>query len=65
MNKYTGDIQMNECESCAYNAYDDEWECYVCEMNLDEDEYSKFIQNKHEHCPYYRDGNEYKIAGKQ
>ena len=56
---------MNECDTCAYNAYDEDWECYVCEMNLDEDEYARFMQDSRAHCPYYRDGDEYKIAGKQ
>ena len=27
------------CESCAYYAYDEDYECYTCEMDLDEDEY--------------------------
>ena len=26
------------CEFCAHYEYDDEMDCYVCEMNLDEDE---------------------------
>ena len=25
------------CEFCAHYEYDDELDCYVCEMNLDED----------------------------
>ena len=27
------------CESCAYYAYDEDYECYTCEMDLDEDEH--------------------------
>lgn len=56
---------MNDCDTCAYYAYDEEWETYVCEMNIDEDEYSRLLQGHYKKCPYYRDGDEYKIAAKQ
>jgi hypothetical protein len=38
----------------------------VCEMNLDEDELSRYLQygNKFQ-CPYFRLGDEYAIARKQ
>ena len=32
---------MNECDTCAYNMYDEDWDSYVCAMNLDEDEYAR------------------------
>ena len=53
------------CETCAYYTYDEEWECYVCEQNLDEDEYVRLIEGHYKSCPYYRDGDCYKIARKQ
>ena len=56
---------VNECETCAYYAYDEDWDCWVCEMNLDEDEYARYISDARAHCPYYRDGDEYRIARKQ
>jgi len=56
---------MNECDTCAYFAYDEEWEEWLCEANLDEDDYARLMQNPQAHCPYYRDGDEYKIARKQ
>ena len=30
-----------------------------------EDEYERYICDHRSHCPYYRDGDEYRIAGKQ
>ena len=54
---------MVQCETCAYYSYDEDWEEYVCEANLDEDEYIHMLL--HKECPYYRDGDEYKIARKQ
>ena len=31
------------CEYCVNYSYDDDYECYTCEINLDEDEMVKFI----------------------
>lgn len=31
------------CEFCAHYEYDDEMACYICEMNLDEDEMVLFL----------------------
>ena len=58
-------MENKNCDTCAYNTYNEEWDCYVCEMNLDEDEYARMMQNSYYRCPYYRDGDEYKIARKQ
>ena len=33
------------CESCAYYAYDEDYECYTCEMDLDEDELVRFLSD--------------------
>ena len=30
------------CEYCVNYSYDDDYECYTCEVNLDEDEMVKF-----------------------
>ena len=36
--------QGQNCEYCVNYSYDDDYECYTCEMNLDEDEMYRFIQ---------------------
>lgn len=59
MNKRTN------CESCSNYAYDEEYEYYVCEMNLDEDEMRKFVSGSFFECPYYQLEDEYKIVRKQ
>ena len=56
---------MNDCETCAYYSYDEEWDSYVCEMDLDEDEHCRLSEGHYRKCRYYRDGDEYKIARKQ
>ena len=34
---------MTNCEACAYYSYDEDYECYICEMDLDEDEMYRFL----------------------
>lgn len=53
------------CETCSFYVYDDEYECYYCQMNLDEDEMYKFLAGSNYNCAYYRLDNEYKIVQKQ
>ncbi|MCI5752150.1 MAG: DUF6472 family protein [Oscillospiraceae bacterium] len=53
------------CESCAYYVYDDEYEQYYCDMDLDEDEMGRFISGSFDNCPYYSSDDEYAIARKQ
>ena len=50
---------------CMYYEYDEDYECFTCQMNLDEDEMARFIANRVEHCPYFRFGDEYMIVRKQ
>ena len=48
-----------------YYEYDEEYECYICQMDLDEDEMYKFIKSSFNNCPYYKFGDEYSIVRKQ
>jgi hypothetical protein len=34
-------------------------------VNLDEDEYYRFISTEYKECPYYRSGDEYKVVRHQ
>ena len=58
---------LEACESCAYYAYDEDYECYTCEMDLDEDELVRFLSRTPAitTCPYYRNGDEYRVVRKQ
>lgn len=55
----------NSCDYCAYYAYDEEYDCYFCDMNLDEDEMARFMTKTMDCCSYFRDGDEYKVVKKQ
>lgn len=49
------------CEFCANYAYDEEDECYYCEVNLDEDEMYRFLSGSSRSCPYFQMDDEYKV----
>ena len=55
---------MDKCESCAFYNYDEAYDDYVCEMDLDEDEMARFLSGHSEACPYWRPGDEYRTARK-
>ena len=57
--------KQTQCESCSYYYYDDEYDCYCCEVNLDEDETARFLSCSYFECPYYNPYDEYKIVSKQ
>ena len=44
----------SSCEDCVFYDYDEDWDTYSCQMNLDEDEMVRFLTQKHQSCPYYR-----------
>ena len=57
--------KQTNCESCVFYDYDEDYDCYVCNMNLDEDEMARFLSGTHSACPYYRYYDEYKSVHKQ
>ncbi|MCI6888349.1 MAG: DUF6472 family protein, partial [Lachnospiraceae bacterium] len=57
MRKTGKTAQVGNCESCMYYVYDEDYECYTCEVSLDEDEMVKFMPDRFFNCPYYRAGD--------
>lgn len=55
----------NQCSECQYFIYDEDYEGYVCDMNMDEDEYARLVSGQQRSCPYYKRGDEYYIVRKQ
>ena len=53
---------MDKCESCVFYLYDEEYDDYVCDMDLDEDEMARFLAGS---CPSWRPGDDYLTARKQ
>lgn len=56
---------MSKCESCAFYNPDEEYDDYICDMDLDEDEMARFLAADTGNCPYWRPGDEYLTARKQ
>lgn len=55
----------SNCDYCMNYAYDDEYECYMCMVNMDEDEVASMHFRGRKDCPYFRMGDEYTIVRKQ
>ncbi|MDD7194212.1 MAG: DUF6472 family protein [Oscillospiraceae bacterium] len=53
------------CDNCAHYDYNEEYECYECLVDLDEDELYRFMSGSETECPYFDPYDEYKIVRKQ
>ena len=67
MVKYCYEVILvkSNCEECMNYYYDEEYDCYACSMDLDEDEMYSFIRGGNENCHYFRMGDDYTIVRKQ
>lgn len=59
--KNTGGV----CEECAYFVYDEDYEDYFCEANLDEDEMLRLMRSGSGGCPFFRRDDEYGVVRRQ
>ena len=39
------------CDTCTFYIYDDEYESYLCDVSMDEDEYMRLVSDTHYQCP--------------
>ncbi len=53
------------CDSCANLVYDEDYEEYVCDVDMDEDDYGRLMADRSFTCPYYRNGDEYAVVRHQ
>ena len=53
------------CDFCMNYAYDEEFDEYVCSINMDEDDYERILRTGRDDCPYFRFGDDYSIVRKQ
>ena len=58
-------MAASNCDACVNYVYDEDYECYCCLVNLDEDEMYRFLTSSVQSCPYYQLDNEYLIVRKQ
>ncbi len=57
--------EQTSCEYCSNLVYDEDCEGYVCDVEMDEDDYGRFISSGRKICPYFQFDNEYKIVRHQ
>lgn len=55
----------SHCDTCSNYVYDEDYECYVCMVDLDEDDMSRFLSGGNFECFFYQMDDEYKIVRKQ
>ncbi len=56
---------VTNCDTCAYYVYDDEYDGYICDIDMDEDDYARFMEHRTTSCPYYTNGDEYLVVKHQ
>jgi hypothetical protein len=57
--------EQSSCEFCNNLIYDEECEEYICDVDMDEDDYAHFLTSHYKECPYYQSNDEYKIVRHQ
>ena len=55
----------SNCDMCVNYIYDEDYECYCCLVNLDEDEMFRFLSRTQQECPYFRLDDEYGVVRHQ
>ena len=53
------------CDFCINYIYDEDAEGYICDVDMDEDDYVRLKSDKYSTCPYYRNNDDYLIVRKQ
>ena len=61
------DARRNEdmCDECAFYIYDEDLEEYVCDADMDEDDYGALVRTGFKQCPFYQNGDEYLVVRHQ
>lgn len=57
-------MQAN-CDECVHLYYDEDYEEYLCAADMDEDDYARLMNNPRSTCPFYQNGDEYRVVRKQ
>lgn len=58
-------MEQSACDSCANYSYDEDWDAYVCDVDMDEDDRVQLLTGMSAGCPYYRSDNEYEVVRHQ
>lgn len=58
-------MAASSCEMCSNYVYDEDLDGYVCTVNMDEDDYMRYVISAGSKCPFFRLDDEYAIVRKQ
>lgn len=58
-------MAKTSCDMCVNYIYDEDYECFTCLVNLDEDEMYRFLLGNQRECPYFRMDDEYGVVRHQ
>lgn len=53
------------CDSCSFYVFDEEYDDYMCQVNMDEDDVIRLMSDEKYECPYYQLEDEYRVVRKQ
>lgn len=53
------------CDTCSNYQYDEDYEYYVCMVDLDEDDMRHFLDGGSFDCAFYQRDDEYAVVRKQ
>ena len=57
-------MAQSNCDMCSYYVYDEDDDCYVCLVDM-EDDYMRYIVSSERECPFFKLDDEYAIVRKQ
>ena len=60
-------MAASRCDTCAYLEYDEDDDAWYCSVDMDEDDYARLYEGDtaRKDCPFYLDGDEYKVVRHQ
>lgn len=58
-------MSSGDCNTCVFYAYDEDYEDYFCQANMDEDDVVRLMTDKDFGCPYYQLDDEYGVVRHQ
>lgn len=63
--KQRGKQSGGSCDSCSFYVFDEDYDDYMCQVSMDEDDVVRLMCDKHFDCPYYQLDDEYRVVRRQ
>ena len=63
--EYQDEEKFDKLLELISGMYDEDEEGYVCDVDMDEDDYARLLGSSYRNCPYYQSNDEYKVVRHQ